>query len=194
MGEVGRRWAERLTGHPLATKGREGTPSPGPPPTGHLRPTWGSEAFGHLLPHSLHQPKGGLRTGPKAGPPPAPTDRLAKGATLHWPPTGQKSHWPPTGHTLRGAPATWPKGATPLTGHPLPLAHHTGRGATPHRLPTNPTFYPLGYFVGKAKTALCQSVMSRLTHKSHIWPKPFLPLFFLSLSPLPPPFFFFLPI
>jgi len=56
-----------LTGHLLATywpsgeashwpKGRprlatgRGEPSPGPPPTGHLRPTWLSEAFGHLLP------------------------------------------------------------------------------------------------------------------------------------------------
>ena len=27
-----------LTGHPLAKRGREGATSPGPPPTGHLRP------------------------------------------------------------------------------------------------------------------------------------------------------------
>ena len=36
--------------HPLAKRDGDGTPSPGPPPTGHLRPTWPSEAFGHLLP------------------------------------------------------------------------------------------------------------------------------------------------
>ena len=99
----GQRGAAPLTGLPLAThwpqRGGAGAPSPGPPPTGHLRPTWPSEAFGHLLP--LPPPADrGLRTGGL----PTPT---------YWPPTGLKAplaipalphfprlfgeRWPPAG-------------------------------------------------------------------------------------------------
>jgi len=60
----GQRGAAPLTGLPLAThwpqRGGAGATSPGPPPTGHLRPTWPSEAFGHLPPTPADR---GLRAG-----------------------------------------------------------------------------------------------------------------------------------
>ena len=67
------------------------------PPTGHLRSTWPSEAFGHLPPHRA------IGT-PSDGRPPHPY-RLAKGATR------LATHWPKraTGHLL-------PPLATPLGG------------------------------------------------------------------------------
>jgi hypothetical protein len=72
-----------LTGPPLAKRGREGATSPGPPPTDHLRPTWPSEAFGHLPPTPADR---GLRTGG------LPTPRLT-----HWP-KGGLATYAPTGH------------------------------------------------------------------------------------------------
>ena len=118
----GQRGAAPLTGLPLAThwpqRGGAGAPSPGPPPTGHLRPTWPSEAFGHLLP--LPPPADrGLRTGG------IPTPRLTdwtKGGTGHL--------RPPTGHP--GTPQTFGSGG-----------HRTGRGfcvqrADGHRRPCAP--------------------------------------------------------
>jgi len=42
-------YTDLLTGHLLATYGQRGHTTHWPP-TGHLRPTWPSEAFGHLLP------------------------------------------------------------------------------------------------------------------------------------------------
>ena len=66
------------------------------PPTGHLRSTWPSEAFGHLPPHRPIEAFG------RGGPHPY---RLAKGATR------LATHWPKraTGHLL-------PPLATPLGG------------------------------------------------------------------------------
>ena len=47
------------TGHPLAKRGREGATSPGPPPTGHLRPHWPSPALPHSPDFRERWPKGG---------------------------------------------------------------------------------------------------------------------------------------
>ena len=46
------------------------------PPTGHLKPTWPSEAFGHLHPHSPHRAIG------------TPSDGEASPPPTYWPPTG----------------------------------------------------------------------------------------------------------
>ena len=69
---------------PTGHKGTGGDAFARPSPTGHLKPTWPSEAFGHLHPHAPHRAIGT----PSDGRPPHPY-RLAKGATrlaTHWPP------------------------------------------------------------------------------------------------------------
>ena len=63
------------------------------PPTGHLKPTWPSEAFGHLHPHYLHRPIGERPSDGEASPP-LPTGHLL--ATPGPPPTPQTfgERWP----------------------------------------------------------------------------------------------------
>jgi len=120
--------------HPsLATHWPKGTGRgrlrPALPPTGHLRPTWPSEAFGHLRPYPTPADRG-LRTGG------SPTPRLASYWLRPALPTPQtfaciggrsgvaRVPYTPFGdpypHRLTGGPlpATYgQRGATPPTGH-----------------------------------------------------------------------------
>jgi len=118
------------TGHPLAThwpqRGGAGAPSPGPPPTDHLRT------------HSPHRPIEAFgRDGQKQGSPPY-TDLLTGHLLATYGQRGHTTHWPPTGH-LR---PTWPSEAF---GHLLPLPPPADRGLRTGGLPT-PTDWPLtGY-------------------------------------------------
>ena len=130
-------YTDLLTGHLLATYGQRGHTTHWPP-TGHLRPTWPSEAFGHLLPP--HRPIEAFgRGGAKKQAPHSPDfrERWPKGGgggfrvqrgPIRWCPCALYPLWGPL------PPPTYPTGTLRAPASPLPTGTY----------PPSPTDWPKG--------------------------------------------------